>query len=143
MPDHQFEKLVTFLERLPAIDLPAGRESIGFGLFENGNWWVKFGLDTDHPLAWRHVQELGFVLNYVSVEERLPTVFMPVSLPPYMNGGVEFLSWVIESTDPSFSPDLCAEWLEGRLPRPVDDPSQWKIGNEDSEDDEGGVRPGR
>ena len=27
-------------------------------------------------LAWRHVQELGFVLNYVSVEERLPTTKM-------------------------------------------------------------------
>jgi hypothetical protein len=32
------------------------------------------------------VQELGHVLNYVSVTEPLPTVFKPVSPPPYMNG---------------------------------------------------------
>jgi hypothetical protein len=126
----EFERLVAFIERLPAIDLRAGRQSIGRGLFENGNWWVKFSLDTTHPLAWRHVQELGHGLNYVSVEKRLPTVFMPVSPPPYMNGGVEFLSWVIESTDPSFTPVKCAEWLESRLPRPVDDLEQWKIENE-------------
>jgi len=123
----RFEKLLSFLEKLPAMDLPGGRKSIGHGSFENGNWWVKFSLDTNHELAWRHVQELGFVLNYVSVEQRLPTIFMPVSPPPYMNGGVEFLSWVIESKDPSFTPDQCLEWLEGRLPRPVDDLEQWKI----------------
>ena len=125
--DSDFEKLLSFLERLPAISLPAGRRSIGRGVLENGNWWVKFNLNTDHELAWRHVQELGFVLNYVSVEERLPTVFKPVSPPPYMNGGVEFLSWVVESTDPSFSPDKCVEWLEGRLPRPVEDSEQWEM----------------
>jgi hypothetical protein len=122
-----FEKLLAYIERLPAIDLPAGRMSIGHGSFANGNWWIKFKLDTTHPLAWRHVQELGHVLNYVSVEERLPAVFMPVSPPAYLNGGVEFLSWVIESSEPSFTPDKCAEWLAGRLPRPVDDLEQWKI----------------
>lgn len=124
---HNFEPLLAFLERLPAIDLPAGRKSLGFGEFENGNWWVKFGFDTSHDLAWRHVQELGHVLNYVSLNERLPSVFMPVSPPPYMNGGVEFLSWVIESTEPDFTPANCAEWLEGRLPSPVDDPEKWAI----------------
>jgi hypothetical protein len=121
-----FTPLLEFLERLPAIDLPAGRKSIGNGTFENGNWWVKFGIKHDHPLAWRHIQELGFVLNYVSLEQRLPTVFMPVSPPPYMNGGVEFLSWVIESKDPEFSPALCAEWLASRLPQPVEDPQCWE-----------------
>lgn len=123
----KFEKLLAFLERLPAIDLPAGRKSIGFGYSDNGNWWVKFKIDTKHELAWRHVQELGYVLNYLSVDERLPTVLMPVSPPPYMNGGEEFLSWVIESTEPEFTPELCAEWLEGRLPRPVDELEQWSI----------------
>jgi hypothetical protein len=126
--------LVEFLERLPAIDLPAGRKSIGSGTFEDGNWWVKFSIKTDHPLAWRHVQELGYVLNYVSLEQRLPTVFMPVSPPPCLNGGVEFLSWIIESTDPEFSPALCAKWLESRLPRPVEDPQNWQT--RDEEDDE-------
>lgn len=125
IPD--FEPLLAYVEKLPAIDLPAGRKSIGHGSFENGNWWVKFTLDTTHPLAWRHVQELGHVLNYVSVESRLPTVFMPVSPPPYLNGGVGFLSWVIESTKPTFTPAQCAEWLEGRLPRPVDDSEKWKM----------------
>jgi hypothetical protein len=124
--DTFFEPLLSFLERLPAIDLPAGRRSIGRGVFDNGNWWVKFSLDTVHPLAWRHVQEFGFVLNHVSVEERLPAVFMPVSPPPYLNGGVQFLSWVIESTAPTFSPDLCLQWLEGRMPRPVEDLTQWE-----------------
>lgn len=124
---HNFDQLFTFLEQLPAIDLPAGRVSLGHGDFENGNWWVKFSLKTDHPLAWRHVQELGHVLNYLSIDERLPSVFMPVSPPPYLNGGVEFLSWVIESTDPSFTPDKCVEWLEGRLPQPVTDPAQWEM----------------
>lgn len=124
---HDFETLFDFLEKLPAIDLPTGRPSIGRGSFQNGNWWVKFRLNTSHSLAWRHVQELGHVLNYVSVEERLPTIFMPVSPPPYLNGGVEFLSWIIESTDPSFTPASCAAWLAGRLPQPVDDPTQWKI----------------
>jgi len=126
----EFERLLAFIEKLPAIDLPAGRKSIGSGTFENGNWWVKFTINTKHDLAWRHVQELGFVLNYVSVEQRLPTVFMPVSPPPYLNGGEEFLSWVIESTHPSFSPEQCAEWLEGKLPRPVDDLKQWKMGED-------------
>lgn len=127
-----FDSLLSFIEKLPAIDLPAGRKSIGKGVFDNGNWWVKFTIDTTHPLAWRHVQELGHVLNYVSIDERLPTVFMPVSPPSYLNGGVEFLSWVVESTDPSFTPDECAQWLEGRLPRPVDDLDQWEIDDSDS-----------
>ena len=128
---HRFDRLLEFLERLPAIDLPAGRKSIGRGDFDNGNWWVKFSIDTKHELAWRHVQELGHVLNYISLDERLPTVFMPVSPPPYMNGGEEFLSWVIESTDPEFTPDLCAEWLEARLPRPVEDLKQWLPARDD------------
>jgi hypothetical protein len=44
-----------------------------------------------------------------------------------MNGGPNnFLSWVIESRDSSFTPEQCSEWLEGRLPRPIDDAEQWK-----------------
>ncbi len=122
-----FDHLLQFLERLPAIELPAGRRSIGCGHDDDGNWWVKFSLDTTHRLVWRVVQELGHVLNYLSVGERLPTRFMPVSPPPYMNGGVEFLSWVIEARELSFTPAKCAEWLEGRLPTPVDDSTQWDL----------------
>lgn len=128
---HDFEPLLTFLERLPAINLPAGRKSIGAGSYDSGSWWVKFSLNTDHPLAWRHVQELGHVLNLLSIEERLPTVFKPVSPPPYMNGGVQFLSWVIESTSSEFTPALCAKWLEGRLPRPVSDLELWKTDDDE------------
>src|SRR5688572_24378373 len=111
--DKKLTRLLDFLERMPAMNLPAGRESIGHGWHDDGTWWVKFSLKTGHNLAWRHVQELGHVLNYISVSERLPTVFTPVSPPPYMNGGVEFLSWMIESKTDSFTPDKCAEWLEG------------------------------
>ena len=121
--DNDLKPLLDYLARVPAID-----GTIGSGTGDDGNWWVKFAIDIDHPLAWRVVQEFGHVLNYVSLNERLPTVFMPVSPPPYMNGGPRnFLSWVIESEDASFSPAECAEWLEGRLPRPVDEISQWEI----------------
>ena len=131
----EFENLLAFLEKLPAIDLPAGRKSIGVGKLEDGNWWVKFSIDTSHPLAWRHVQELGHVLNLLSLNERLPTVFMPVSPPPYMNGGEEFLSWVIESKDKDFTPDQCCKWLEGRLPVPVNDCASWDVDNDEDEDE--------
>lgn len=129
--EHDFEKLLAFIERLPAIHLPAGRKSIGRGVADSGNWWVKFSLDVSHNLAWRHVQELGYVLNYMSLDERLPTIFMPVSPPPYLNGGEEFLSWVIESKDPTFKPDHCVEWLEGRLPQPVEDIKEWSLDDEE------------
>lgn len=101
-----FTALEQFLRRVPTI-----KGGIGKGADE-GLWWVKFTIDIDHPLAWRVVQELGHILNYLSVNERLPTVFMPVSPPVYLNGGPnEYLSWVIESTAPDFTPDKCAEWL--------------------------------
>lgn len=121
MDARAFTKLLDYLERVPATQLP-----ISHGADDQGNWWVKFSLDIGHELAWNVVQELGHVLNYLSLEERLPVVFKPVSPPPYLNGGPsEFLSWVIEAQDPGFRPGTCADWLEGRLPRPVDDLQQW------------------
>jgi hypothetical protein len=121
--DPRFQALVSFLESVPAV-----RSPIGTGVGEDGRWWAKFAIDIGHPLAWHVVQELGHVLNYVSLEEPLPTVFKPVSPPPYMNGGPEqFLSWVIETADPGFGPAKAAEWLEGRLPQPVSDPAAWRI----------------
>jgi hypothetical protein len=123
-----FQPLLDYLKKLPAADPSIGS---GTGTGEGSLWWVKFIIDVDHPMAWRIVQELGHVLNYVLLNKRLPTIFMPVSPPPYMNGGPrDFLSWVIESRDPGFTPADCAEWLEGRLPRPVDDPEQWKLDEE-------------
>jgi len=125
-----FASLLAFLARVPGI-----QPVMGSGRADDGNWWVKFGIDIDHPLAWHVVQELGCVLNYISVDERLPTVFMPVSPAPYMNGGpADFLSWVIESKDPAFSPADAAQWLEGRLPDPVDDPAEWVDEDDDDAD---------
>ena len=118
-----FQALKEYLSKIPGIE-----GNMGTGIFDDGRWWVKFTIDIQHELAWRVVQELGHVLNYVSLNERLPTVFMPVSPPPYLNGGPQdHLSWVIESKDKDFAPATCAEWLEGRLPRPVDDLKQWEI----------------
>lgn len=118
----QFRPLIDYLGRVPGI---GPSRIFGSGDFEGG-WWVKFAIDIEHPLAWNVVQELGHVLNYLSVEEPLPTLFKPVSPPPYMNGGpLEFLSWVIESPA-AMEPATVAQWLEGRLPRPVDDLSEWQ-----------------
>ena len=66
--EHDVSSLVSFLKRIPAV---VG--AIGSGTFDNGNWWTKFTIDIDHPQAWNVVQELGYVLNYLSVNERLPT----------------------------------------------------------------------
>jgi len=121
MDDRAYAKLIEFLDRVPAI-----HGAIGKGAGDDGCWWVKFSIDISHHLAWQTVQEFGHVLNYVSLDERLPTTFQPVSPPPYMNGGPDdFLSWVIECEDPEFKPDTCAEWLIGRFPNPVEDLEQW------------------
>ena len=121
LDDRAFTTLVDYLKKVPAIE-----GAIGHGSDEEGYWWVKFTIDLSHNLAWNVVQEFGHVLNYISIEEPLPTVFMPVSPPPYMNGGPhDFLSWVIESRNTEFKPGTCMKWLEGRLPRPVEDESEW------------------
>jgi hypothetical protein len=125
--DEKFRKLVDYLRQVPAIrskDTPTS--GIGSGSFADGGWWIKFDIDTDHRLAWATVQELGYVLNYLSIDERLPTVFKPVSPPPYLNGGPrDFLSWVIECSTDDMAPDAIFGWLESRLPKPVSDPSAW------------------
>ncbi|WP_404361319.1 hypothetical protein [Methylotuvimicrobium sp. KM1] len=122
MDDRTFTSLIDFLSKVPAIT-----GTIGKGAEEDGRWWVKFEIDINNQFAWHAVQELGHVLNYLSIEERLPTTFHPVSPPPYMNGGPEeYLSWVIECHDSKFRPGTCAKWLEERLPKPVDDLSQWE-----------------
>jgi hypothetical protein len=97
---------------------------------------VKFSIAIEHGLAWHTVQELGCVLNYLSLEERLPTVFKPVSPAPYMNGGPEeFLSWVIEGKD--MPPGTVSKWLEERLPKPIEDEEAW-AGESDEDDEESG-----
>lgn len=115
LTDDDFTGLLALLKRVPAVD-----QSMGFG-HDAGKWWVKFALDISHPLAWQVVQEFGHILNYLSLNERLPTVFYPVSPPPYMNGGPkDYLSWVIENSDEAFPPSMAADWLISRLPGPDD-----------------------
>ena len=124
LTDKNLKELTDFLERIPAIQKP-----ISSGTFDNGIWWTKFSIDINNELAWNVVQELGHIVNYISLDEPLPTIFYPVSPPPYMNGGpTDFLSWVIETKDKDFKPETMKEWLEGRLPNPVDDLEQWNTG---------------
>ena len=123
MDDRAFKTLIEYLEKIPSIQKPIGK-----GVDQDGFWWVKFGIDIDNELAWQVVQELACVVNYISVTERLPTIFYPVSPAPFLNGDPrEFLSWVIETKDKNFKPGTLMKWLEGRLPRPADDLSQWEI----------------
>ena len=120
MDKRVFTTLVQYLERIPAVGF------INCGSDEDGFWWVKFQIDINNEYAWNVVQELGCVVNYISVHERLPTIFYPVSPAPYLYGGPrEFLSWVIETKDKDFKPGALKKWLEGRLPNPVDDLEQW------------------
>jgi hypothetical protein len=70
--DRDFHSLEGFLTRVPAIQAPIGK-----GRDDKGRWWMKFGIDTQHALAWTVVQELGHVLNYLSINERLPTRSCP------------------------------------------------------------------
>lgn len=129
-----FERLYQFFGRVPSI-----QESriMAHGTDRDNAWWIKFHIDVEHPLAWQTVQELGHVLNYLSTNERLPTQFFPVSPPPYMNGEPkDFLAWVIQCNHPDFSPDVICDWLEARLPNPVEDEKQWKIATDLSELDQ-------
>ncbi len=122
MDERAFNTLIEYLAKVPAVQSPIGK-----GTDEEGFWWVKFSIDIDDQFAWQVIQEIACVVNYLSVSERLPTVFYPVSPPPYLNGGPdEFLSWVIETKDKDFQPGTLMKWLEGRLPRPVEDLSQWE-----------------
>lgn len=116
-----FDSLINLLQKIPSMN-----SRIGSGNESSKGWWVKFAIDIHHPCAWHVVQELGHVLNYLSLDDTLPTVFKPVSPPPYMNGGPDqFLSWVIECHEPPFTPETCKEWLAGRLPKPIDDVDAW------------------
>ena len=131
----KFGKLIDFLLRLPALE-SNDTPSRGIGSGEaDGSWWVKFSIDIGHDLAWHTVQELGHVLNYLSLEERLASSFKPVSPPPYLNGGPdEYLSWVIEAPD-ALRPGTLADLLEDRLPKPVEDEEAW-LGGEDEEEED-------
>ncbi|MFT6442875.1 MAG: hypothetical protein ACJASQ_002506 [Crocinitomicaceae bacterium] len=123
MDDRAFISLKEYLLKIPAVSAVFAQ-----GVYDDGNWWVKLRLDIDHKYAWQAVQELGCVVNYISIDERLPSSFYPVSPAPYMNGGPDdYLSWIIESKDPELKPGTLMNWLEGRLPQPVDDLDAWGL----------------
>lgn len=131
MSELNFERLYQFFSKVPSVQK---QRIVAHGSDGEHAWWFKFHINIEHPLAWQTVQELGHVLNYISTNERLPTQFLPVSPPPYMNGEAkDFLAWVIQCNHPDFSPDVVCDWLEGRLPQPVEDENQWKIKNDLSE----------
>ncbi|MBV9570807.1 MAG: hypothetical protein JO056_06170 [Alphaproteobacteria bacterium] len=115
------DELVQFINRIPGVVV------VSSDVAEDGSWWVKLRIDIHHQLAWNIVQELGHILNYLSLTKRLPTVFMPVSAPPYLNGGPEeFLYWAIESRGSQpISPHDLKTRLEFTLPRPVDNAAAW------------------
>ena len=125
MSQPDFKRLSEFFKNVPSI---GENGLIASGSDGENAWWIKFKINVEHPLAWQTVQELGHVLNYISTNERLPTQFFPVSPPPYMNGEAkEFLAWVIQCNHVDFPPNVVCDWLEGRLPNPVNDESKWKI----------------
>ncbi len=108
----RFNKLELLIAQLPAMHTP-----VSSGIYENGFWWVKFYIDTEHPQAWSVVQMLGYTINYLSISERFSTVFYPLSPSPFAEGVThKAMYWIIESTSQDFSPNELAAWLESRLP---------------------------
>jgi hypothetical protein len=129
----QLKSLESFLRRIPGVTWTAVSPP------DTPRWWVKLTIDLKSEFAWNVVQELGHVLNLISLNQRLPTVFMPVSPPPYLNGGpAQFLAWVIEAQIAFLDPEYIRKTLEGRLPNPVDDPEKWR--DVDREPPDGGER---
>ncbi len=114
------KKIAAFLARLPAVQTVAtSKKGEAF-------WWLKFGIDLRSKIAWSVVQELAHVVNYLSVSERLPTKFYPVSPPPYLNGGPEdFLSWIIEPTIPYVDTAVIHAYLQDRLPKEPEKEESW------------------
>lgn len=124
--DPRFAKLYKALTSLPAIDFILGSE------IDQSAWWVKFRINIDHPQAWEAVQRLGHILNYLPPPERLPTIFRPVSAPPYLNGGPrQFLYWVIECFQVHCQPDDAAKWIESVIHEPIAGPDA--VGEDEEE----------
>ena len=127
MNDAKNKNLKEFIGKIPAV-----KKGIGDGFYENGLWWIKFQIDIKNKYAWSVIQEISCITNYLSVDEKLPTIFYPVSPAPYLNGGPsEFLSWNIENTKTDFPSDNLQEWLENRLPNPIDDLEIWDLENDE------------
>jgi len=118
------DKIKGLLTRIPCVN------SVATSNFGESFWWLKFSIDIKSAIAWTVVQELGHILNYLSVNDKLPTIFYPASPPPYMNGGPEdFLSWVIEPTIPFADTNIIFDHLHGRLPEDYDKEESWRLGD--------------
>lgn len=123
MPD-RFDKLEKLISNLPAVDTP-----VSSGIYENGFWWVKFDINLEHPLSWRVVQVLAHSINYLSISERLSTVFYPLSPSPFAEGvSLKSMYWIIEFNSQDFSPNELSAWLESRLPA-GNDKAAWALIN--------------
>ena len=116
------EKIKILLKSIPCIN-HVTTSSIGEPF-----WWLKFSIDIDSRIGWTVVQEFGHILNYLSVNDKLPTIFYPVSPPPYMNGGPrDFLSWVIEPVIPFVDTNYIFDFLIGRLPKEYEKEESWLL----------------
>ena len=106
---HKLEELIA---HLPVVDAP-----VSSGIYENGFWWVKFDINLQHPMSWRVIQVLAHTINYLSISERLSTVFYPLSPSPFAEGvSLKSMYWIIEFNSQDFSPNELSAWLESRLP---------------------------
>ncbi len=113
-------KLGELVESIPGV------KWVSHGLENNCRWWIKFEIDIEDEIAWYVIQELGYILNYISISERLPTVFAPVSPPPYLNSGPKAcLSWIIEPKFDYIDPQQIADVLDQRLPKPITERDVW------------------
>jgi len=123
-------RLESLLGRIPAIRV------ISTSKPKAPNWWIKFSLDLQSPVAWEVVQHLASALNGLSVSERLPTTFKPDSPPPHLNGGPgKCLCWVIQAEIPLLNAGVIADILEESLPTPVEDMDAWSSSAVDEEHD--------
>lgn len=118
------------VRRLAAVvrKLPGVHRSIGTSTPEEAFWWLKFSIDTEHPLAWHVIQRLGYVLNYYSLEYKFHVSFYPASPPPALNGGPrEFLSWVIEARLRYVDPRPIHKALRQELPARLSSEAEWRL----------------
>ena len=125
--------LSDYLRRIPGLELSFVSEP------GEEPWRIGFSIVITHPLAWDVVQHLAWVLNNLSLQEKLPVRFMPMSAPPYLNGGPRHhLWWVLFSIAPAVDPAEIARVLEDSLPSPVEDVAAWRFvpDPEDPFDDE-------
>jgi len=116
------DKIKDLLSKIPCV------KSVTTSNIDESFWWLKFSIEIKSKIAWTVVQELGHILNYLSVSDKLPTTFYPVSPPPYINGGPEdFLSWVIEPSIPLLDTNVIFDYLTGRLPEDFDKEESWLL----------------